>query len=178
MLVFIIAGVGDNTTYIEERTHNWSSEYNLEPVVLRFGWRGDYNEKYTALRHVIEERAGENKFAVIGISAGGSTAIRLYSELAHATCAITICGRTTRGGFHLTSLKSYPAYWDSVDKLRTVKPKSNILVVKPLFDEIVSTVHMDYAGAKILRVPYLFHIPSIFLTLSRQSDQIARFIRG
>lgn len=176
MLVFIIAGIGDHTSYIQKRTDDWNSKFGLEPIVLNFGWRGDYKKNYEKLMQLIIKRAGREQFALVGISAGASIAIRLSAELANEINAVTICGRTTRGGFQLTRFKPHPAYWESVDQLISSNTNSKILVIKPLFDEIVSTKHMDYKDAQTLTVPYLFHIPSIFLILSRQSDKIAMFI--
>jgi esterase/lipase len=176
MKVFVIAGVGDHTGYIKQRTQNWQNKYNLEPIVMDFGWRGNYAKNYTLLKDRVNTLSGEEKVAVIGISAGGSAAIKLASELKNIERVVTICGRTSRGGLKLVSLKSFPAYWESVDNLSRVHLSKELLVIKPWFDEIVSVRHMNYKDAKVLRAPYLLHVPSIFRILSKRSDDIAKFI--
>ncbi len=177
MIVFVIAGVGDHTRYIERRTRNWKTRYDLETHVLKFGWKGDYSKNYSALKNQVETISGKEKIAVVGVSAGGSAAIRLASELKNIEKVITICGRTSRGGFKLVSLKSFPAYWESVDKLSDVEFDKELLVIRPWFDEIVSINHMNYKNAKVLNVPYLLHIPSILRILTKKSDVIAEFVK-
>lgn len=176
MKVFVIAGVGDHTGYIKRRTRNWQTKYNLQPLVLDFGWRGNYSKNYAVLRDRVKTLSGDEKVAVIGISAGGSAAIKLACELKNIERVVTICGRTSRGGFKLVSLKSFPAYWESVDNLSSVHLSKELLVIKPWFDEIVSVHHMNYKDAKVLRTPYLLHVPSIFRILSKRSDAIAEFM--
>lgn len=110
MKVFIITGVGDHTKYIERRTRDWEAKYDIKPHVLKFGWRGNYSTNYTAIKNKIEKLSGNNKVCLVGISAGGSAALRIASELEDVKNVITICGRTSRGGFKLVSLKSFPAY--------------------------------------------------------------------
>lgn len=176
--VFIIAGVGDNTGYIESRTKNWSRKYNLEAIPLKFGWRGEYEKNYSKLKHTIVELSEGEQISLIGISAGGSAAIKLASELDTVSEVVTICARTSRGGFELLHLTSFPAYWESVDALKGLAIKQKVLVVRPLFDEIVSVKHTDYDGAQIIKTPYLLHVPAILMILNRQADVIADFINA
>lgn len=178
MKVFIIAGVGDNTGYIRKRTQDWKRKYNLEPIPLKFGWRGEYPKNYSKLKDTIMELSDGEGVALIGISAGGSAAIRLASELNNVSKVVTICSRTSRGGFKLVSLKSFPAYWESVDALNGLQINKKVLVIRPLFDEIVSAKHSGYDDAEIINTPYLLHIPSVLRILSKQSDAIAEFINA
>ena len=122
------------------------------------------------------ELADVEQIVLIGISAGGSAAIRLASELNNVSRVITICARTSLGGFKTVSLKSFPAYWDSVDALVGVQLDKEVLVMKPLFDEIVSVSHMDYRNARIFITRNVLHIPSVLSILNKQSDVIAEFI--
>lgn len=178
MKVFIIAGVGDHTKYIEHRTRDWEVKYGLEPHVLKFGWKGDYSDNYSILKNKVKALSNNEKTTIVGISAGGSAAIRIASELDNVKNAITICGRTSRGGFKLVSLKSFPAYWKSVDMLSGIRFDKELLVIKPLFDEIVSVNHMNFKNTKVLTVPYLLHIPSILGILAKKSNAIAEFAKN
>jgi len=177
MKVFIIAGVGDHINYIQKRTKDWEDKYGLTPIPLRFGWRGDYSKNYSKLKDTVEEISGGDLVSLIGISAGGSAAIRLASELKNVTKVVTICARTSRGGFKIVSLNSFPAYWESVDALKVFQSSKETLVIRPLFDEIVSVKHMSYKNAQILDTRNLLHIPSVLRILRKQSDTIAEFIK-
>lgn len=177
MKVFIIAGVGDHTKYIKQRTKNWERKYGLEPVALTFGWCGEYTANYSKLKHAIEDISEGQMVGVIGISAGGSAAIRLASELNNVSKIVTICARTSRGGFKIVSLKSFPAYWKSVDAFTDVNTGKEILVIRPLFDEVVSVKHMGYKNARVVNTKHVLHIPSILRILSTQSDTITEFIK-
>lgn len=177
MKVFIIAGVGDNTKFLERHTHDWGARYGLEPVVMKFGWKGNYSDNYSILKKQVKALSNNEKVSVVGISAGGSAAIRIASELENVKNVVTICGRTSRGGFMLVSLEAFPAYWESVDALSGVRIDKELLVIKPWFDEIVSVNHMNYKNAKVLKVPYLLHRPSIRGVLTRKSDVIAEFVK-
>jgi len=176
MKVFILAGVGDHTGYIKRKTRDWESKYGLVPIPLKFGWRGDYASNYKKLHDFVVQNSDGDEVALVGISAGASAALRLASELKNASCVVTICGRTSHGGFKLWRFKRYHAYKKSVDHLSSSNPNQSVLVIKPLFDEVVSTSHMDTRGAKVLRVKYILHIPSILMILAKKSDKIADFI--
>jgi hypothetical protein len=177
MKVFIIAGVGDHTNYIRHLTKSWPKRFGLEPVILRFGWRGDYKKNYKILKQKVVEFSKGKDCSIIGISAGASAALRLKSQLSEVICAVAICGRTSRGGFSVKSFSKYPAYWESVDALKDLQLKENVLIVRPYFDEIVAIDHMGVKSSKLLQVPYFLHIPSIMLILSRRASTIASFIR-
>lgn len=177
MKVFIIAGVGDHTEYIKQRTKDWRRKYGLEPITLKFGWRGEYTTNYSKLKNSIEEISDGQTVGLIGISAGGSAAIRLASELKNVSRVVTICARTRQGGFKMVSLKSFPAYWKSVDALKDIHTNKEILVIRPLFDEVVSVKHMDYKNAQVVSTRHLLHVPSILRILSTQSDMITKFIK-
>lgn len=177
MKVFIIAGVGDHTNYIHRRVKDWTERFGLEPVILRFGWQGNYQTNYRLLKQTVLEISKGEICAVIGISAGASAALRLKAELHNIGSAITICGRASRGGFAITGFSKYPAYWESVDTLKDLSLGKNILVIRPFFDEMVAIDHMKVKSARLLQVPYFLHIPSVMLVLSRQASAIADFIR-
>lgn len=81
--------------------------YNFETHVLKFGWKGNYSENYSAFKNRIRELLGKDSIAIIGISAVGSAAIRLAGELKNAKSVITICSRTSRGDFKLVSLRFF-----------------------------------------------------------------------
>ncbi len=61
--------------------------------------------------------------------------------------------------------------------LSGIQLNKELLVIKPWFDEIVSVNHMNFKKAKVLKVPYLLHIPSILRILTKRSSVIAEFAK-
>lgn len=149
----------------------------MQPVALAFGWHGDYAQNYSQIKRRVKIESENNPIALVGISTGASLAIRLANELPNVTAVVTICGRITSGGFSLTKFNNHPAYHRSLEQFKKFTLTKRVMTITPIYDEIVPVNHMGYPRADELRVPYLFHIPSILRILKTRSEEIAAIIK-
>ncbi len=96
--LLIIPGLGDDVRWVNFEVRNWEKKYNIKPHVIAFGWKGEakeFKDKFEKiLNHVDELLKEKNDVSVLGISAGGSAAVNIFSarknKIKHA---VSVCGR-------------------------------------------------------------------------------------
>lgn len=178
--LIIIPGYGDRVGYIYKLTKRWPRRFGVQVEVATFGWRGDprtYQQKWQAFLDVLNK--GEPA-TVLGISAGASVALRaLQQQPQQVRGVISVCGPRTANFFNPKVLaRDYPTLSDSLHALPSEPFKGPILTLRPLYDESVPTKAVTIQGARNVRMPFVFHAPSIVLALALYGRTICKFVKN
>ena len=190
--LLIIPGLGDDVRYTKFLTGNWEKKYNIKSHVVAFGWWGDsnkFNERFEKMKKYLDDFIEKNEnVSILGISAGGSAAINLFSQKKDKLrYAVIVCGRlhdsNLRSMWYLRK-KDLGVFEESIklcekniDQL-SEGDKKRILTIRPLYDEIVPVRTMTIKGAENKRINSVQHMVSISLALTLYSGIIAKFLKS
>jgi len=190
-IVLIIPGLGNEVWLVRLLTNHWR-HWELEPEVLSVDWQNSesFNIKFTNLNKKIDQfLKNDCKVSLIGISAGGSAALNLFSERSKDfNKVINVCGRLKTGpriGWRSFSrmTASSPAFAQSVKlfekqgKLLTRKDREKIMTVRAKFgDELVPCKTTILDGATNIQIPTIEHSISIYLSLTIFSNRLINFL--
>lgn len=187
----IIPGLGDDVRYTKFLVRNWKKKYKITPHVIGFGWSGEASEfgsKYKNISNYLDDLLEkEDDVSLLGISAGGSAVVNLFSERKNKIKkVITVCGR-------LSDININPSWKNNSDSLRILKEsikiceknienispedKKKIMTIRPFYDDIVPVRTMTIDGAKNMRVNSVQHMISIYLAMTLYSGSIVKFIK-
>lgn len=171
------------TTHIFEPF--WSNDNNFQPKLKR-------------IIKVIDSLANEkNNIYLIGQSAGGAAALNAFVARKNKVAAvISIDGRLREGKGVFPSLtlaaKGNPAFKDSVlffehinEKKLTKEDKKRILIIHPLWDDIVPISTAKLLGAREITMPIITHLlggvmacavyPKIMIRFLKETNVTSKF---
>jgi len=165
--------------------------YGVKTHIFCPQWeKGNYKDKLEELIKCIDTLASkDSQLYLIGQSAGGSLVLNAFSQRKEAiTGIINIGGRLKKGtcGFPLALAAKYsPAFKESVltfenanSKTLTVKEKRKILIVRPIFDEIVPKETCDLDGVRVWTLPTIEHTLSGILACTIFSPVLFGFLKN
>ena len=190
--LIIIPGLGDDARYTKFITKNWEKNHGIKVTVMNFGWSGNddkFQKRFDAIDKKIEKFLQENKnVSLLGISAGGSAVINLYSKRKdQIEKVICVCGRLRDpniGRMWNHRKKDLGVFTQSVrlaekniEKLNE-KDLEKFLTIRPIYDDVVPVRTMTLNGAKNKKVNAIQHMISIFLIMTRYSSISAKFINS
>ena len=175
--ILYIPGLGDNSSLTKQRF--LLSLWNKNKVIIHFfdpKWHDEsetYAQKYSRLIELGSRlRPGEDDLIVIGVSAGGSLAVRYIAENETVTRAYLVCGKL-KGSSKIG--KPYqeraPALLESVQASESLlldiseSSSAKITVIRPLLDGIVPLEDMLVPGSKRVRLFTIGHTISIVYVL-------------
>lgn len=188
--LLIIPGLGDDVSYTKFLVKGWEKKYGIKTHVVAFGWEGSadkFDERFLEMNKKLDELIDKNEnVSVLGISAGGSAAINLFSKRKHKIKkVITVCGR-------LSDINIKPSWKNNNNSYRILKPsiklceentaklsiqdKKRILTLRPIYDDIVPIRTMTIEGAINKKVNSMQHMISIFLIMTLYSKTIVKFL--
>lgn len=189
--LLIIPGFADDVKYTKFQTRNWEKKYNIKPHVVAFVWNGD-SDKFPGRLKKMEEYVDDfikenNNVSVLGISAGGSAAINLFSKRKDKIKrAVAVCGRlhdpNLRDMWYLKA-KNLGVFEESVKLCEkninqfSKDDNKKILTIRPFYDDIVPVRTMTIEGANNKRVFAIQHMISIYLSMTWYSRTIADFLK-
>lgn len=187
--VMIFPGLSDDTSKLQLAT-TWWTQFGLEPVVMRVGWKEDISaeKKLAELLELARKLASDGKLSVLGTSAGGSLAFNLFSrnQQLFAT-AVSVCGRLKAGD---------QKGWRSLDKRAessqlfkqlvlmlnhdfiSIDCKNRLMTVSAVADELVPADTSVFPGAKNIKIPAVEHGASIVLAVTVLAWPIIKFIKS
>lgn len=189
--LLIIPGLGDDVRYTKFLTRDWEEKYSIKPHIVAFGWSGESSEfpdRFKKMEKYVDDYIKENNnVSVLGISAGGSAVINLFSrrkdKLKHA---VVVCGRLHDSnvrkmwnhraedlGVFEESIKLCEKNLESLSD----KDKERILTIRPFYDDIVPVRTMTIDGARNIRINSVQHMISIYLAMTLYSKTIANFLK-
>lgn len=186
----IIPGLGDNDDYVRFLTRSWERKYDIKTHVIAFGWKGKANEfedHLNKLRRYIDNLLKQNgDVSILGISAGASAAINLFSARKHKiNKVISVCGRlrdqNVKQRFYYPKMqldifkKSLNLCEINQEKL-TKEDKERILTIRPFYDDVVPVRTMTIDGAVNRKIFAAQHGISIYLAMTLYSKTIVKLL--
>lgn len=191
--VIFVPGLGDRKQPLSTILRSLWQNRGLQTEVFLFGWNdeeGTFSDKQELLLgkvdHLISE---EHAVSLVGISAGGSAVLNAFVERPHQIHrVVNVCGRLQRGENVKPTLEKaserHPLFAASVrqceERLSHISPDqaSQILTMRPIFDEVVPMSTVPIIGARNVRIFSFFHMPSISLALTCFRGEIIDFLTG
>lgn len=190
-LVIMIPGLGNDSIHIYNPMLNWWRKKGIEMLLFKTEWRSEENHqnKLKRLLDLIDEKAKNNKVALIGMSAGGSLALNAFCERKNKIDkVITVCSRLRIGKMNGLSgfkkrVEGYPSFKESIirteekEKLLSEKERQRIMTVHALFgDQLIKANTAIIDGTKNITVPTMGHRISIASSLTIFSKPLREFI--
>lgn len=190
--LIIVPGLGDRKNVVEWAVSRWEKNYGILPVVHLMPWLGteqSFEPKLQRLLSRIDEQIAKgHRVSLLGTSAGGCAVVNAFvkrKDKIHKV--INVCGRLREGHNVFPSLRlaarNSPAFAESVrlckGNLESLTPedKNKMLVVKPIFDEVVPAKTVSIEGVETIIIPSILHVPSIALAMTVTSRLITDFIQ-
>jgi pimeloyl-ACP methyl ester carboxylesterase len=177
-LLVLIPGIGDDRPVYQLFARVWRW-FGFEVHVIPFGWKNTQDDlRYRT--ELFEQRLrtfGNRPLHLIGISAGGSTAVRMLAMHPEVQRVITIS--TPYELFpHMANKLLHDSIVDAKRQLERLSPqrKQDLLSILALFDETVPTWMSRPNGVTWRRTWSVFHAPSIFVTLVFGVLRLRRFL--
>jgi hypothetical protein len=165
--------------------------YGFEIIIFQPRWgKGNLKEKLNRILQLIDSLKKTNtKIYLVGQSAGGSFVLNVFSLRTDSVArVVNIGGRLLKGnhGFPLSiAAKNSIAFKESVltfenknNKKLTVKDKKKILIIRPIFDEIVPKDTITIEGVKMQTIPTIEHTLSGIAACTFFSPIIFKFLNS
>jgi len=164
-------------------------KFSLEPHFEYLGWNQSepYQEKLNKILKMVDSLTATGQaISIIGVSAGASLAVNLFTERKDKiTAVVLICGKInnpqTLGDNYK---KQNPALLDCVSasdqNAKALQPqdKQKMLTIRPLFDGTVAKSDSVIAGVKNQNILSLLHAPSIYLALTLYKRFTINFLKS
>lgn len=187
--IIIIPGLSDYTSFIRFITYRFNSpEFDVE--VLSFGWsKSDilFENRIEELSEYINSLNDKfEKISLIGVSAGGSAVLNLFSKNNNIHRIVNVCGRLKPGIKVSPSLekaaKNSISFKESVIQAEinlnnlSSEKKSKIMTISPYLDGTVPTSTMSVDSGYNLKIMSMGHMVSIFIGLVFYRRSIIKFL--
>ncbi|MFA9288568.1 MAG: hypothetical protein ACEQSA_01680 [Weeksellaceae bacterium] len=163
--------------------------YGYQVTVFEPHWKTSeaLEIKISRLNKAIKDIDHNNKLSLLGTSAGGSLVINVFSKQnKRIHKVVNVCGRLRAGKNVKPTLKNASKRSKSFEqsvllceaeqKNLSQNAKSNILTIRPLFDEIVPTSTVSIEGAVNKQIIAIEHMISIILALTMYFNIIDQFL--
>ena len=193
-VIIYIPGLHDDTFLHTNAVHIlrylWRP-YGFDILVIKPHW-GEGNSFAPKLKNIIDtidKLSQKKKVYLIGQSAGGAAVLNAFvARKNKVSGVVNICGRLIKGKKVFTYLelaaKGNPAFLDSVllfenqnEEKLVDEDRRKILIVKPLWDEVVPASTVGLSGATTITIPMLFHSLGGVAALTLFSSKIRAFLR-
>jgi hypothetical protein len=175
----IIPGVGDRSRAYGVFAFVWNL-LGFDVRVLPFGWvytDAKLQDKTAEFLRLLDEFDKEPLY-IIGVSAGGTAAVRVFARVNAVDRVITV-GTPYKDFPDLKNQLLAASIRSAREDLSTLPPerKQRILSVYGAYDQVVPTHMSKPEGVKKLRLWSAIHAPTIFLALTFCSFRLRHFLK-
>jgi hypothetical protein len=187
--VIILPGLGDHVDYVKWVTRNWN-QWGLLPIIHSMDWRNHkkFETKLQKLLALVDEHSKDGAgISIVGLSAGGSAALNLFTLRSDVIKnAVNICGRLRQGNeaSFKKRTKTSPAFAESVlcfekqEQTLSEGQRKRIMTIRADFgDELVPADTATLEGAINISLPTIEHNLTIYLAMSIFSKILITFLK-
>ena len=174
-VVIYITGLNDRNVKFQKFAVSTWRVFGVQPILFQTNWTDNksFAEKLDRLLGLIDDNK-DSTVSLVAASAGASLAVAAYTRRKETiNGAAFICGKlrnpqTVGASYYLQN----PAFREAMSTLNdniaslTKVERARIISVSPLLDETVVVKDTVVTGAKNVKSPTLFHVPTIALGIT------------
>lgn len=185
--VIYIPGLGESNYSYQRKAINFWRHYGIKAYLYKSNWsdKKSWQHKKAELCELIDKQSMDNQLYLIGVSAGASAAINLYSlKKDKIKAIILIAGKVNNPtNIHLFHLKKNPAFVQSVNECRgslnnlNESYRKRILSIYSYLDFTVRPKDSYIYQAKNVRLLWPTHVLTIASQLTLGFGKILSFIK-
>lgn len=176
-VVIYITGLNDRNVKFQKFAISTWRVFGIRPILFKTGWADSrsFSQKLDRLLILIDEKNESGEVvSLVAASAGASLAVAAFARRRETINGVVfICGKlrnpqTVGTSYYLQN----PAFREAMITLNdnlaslTKTERARIMSISPLLDETVVVKDTKVTGAKNVKSPTLFHVPTIALGIT------------
>jgi alpha-beta hydrolase superfamily lysophospholipase len=178
-VLIIIPGIGDDIPIYYRFAKRWE-RFGYEVHVISYGWAEHYMSearKTSVFKRRLEPFTNRPLY-IIGVSAGGTVAVRLLAELSNVRKVITVCSPLdTMPGLDNPLLAANIAQVKTALAGLDASQKARILSTHAVYDQTVDIRLSQPTGIANWRIPAVIHAVAIFVAMQLYARHLQRFFQ-